>query len=79
MDHSVSQHHHSAAHMKHCFDYLRQAIMCASDVTLEHLQSGAEGVIASVDGWGTTHQCRNYQEVSDWATSFRVSGDGGIQ
>ena len=37
--------------MKHCFDYLRQTLMCASDGTLENLQTGPDGAkIASVDG-----------------------------
>ena len=64
--------------MKHCFDYLRQALMCAADTALEQLQSGEGGLIAGVDGWGTTHRCRDYQKVSNWATSYRASGEGGI-
>ena len=71
-------HHHSPAHMKHCFDYLRQTLMCAADRTLERLQSDDRGTIASVDGWGTVHQCQDFQEVYDWTKSHRASGDGGI-
>ena len=49
-------------HIGHCFDYLRQAIQCAGDMTLEPAMPGDEG---AVDGWGVLHQCR------DWSTAFR--------
>jgi hypothetical protein len=64
--------------MKHCFDYLRQSLICASDITLEKLQVDKEGIKPAVDGWGTTHLCRNYEEVSNWAASHRASDSGGI-
>ena len=76
-DHA-SAHNHSAAHMMHCFDYLRQALMCSADTTLERLQSGSEGLLPSVDGWGTTHECRDFQQVSSWARTNRASPAGGI-
>ncbi|KAM3153138.1 hypothetical protein ABEW05_006470 [Botrytis cinerea] len=47
---TVRQHHHSENHMKHCFDYLRQSLMCASDTTLETLQVYNEGNKPAVDG-----------------------------
>ena len=75
-DHAM--HKHSPSHMKHCFDYLRQALMCGADTTLEGLRSGPDGVLANVDGWGATHECRNYQEIYDWTMSHRASGSGGI-
>ncbi|KAI0183506.1 hypothetical protein EV127DRAFT_352539 [Xylaria flabelliformis] len=48
--------HHSA----HCFDYLRQSIMCAADTNLE-------GETEAGPGWGSDHQCADYDAVLDWA------------
>ncbi|KAG8626219.1 hypothetical protein KVT40_005164 [Elsinoe batatas] len=50
--------HHSA----HCFDYLRQAIMCAGDTTLE-------GKTDAGPGWGSPHQCVDYDSVLEWANA----------
>jgi len=54
--------------------------MCAADITLENLQESKDGhaSLASVDGWGTTHQCRDYDAVKQWAEDHRASDDGGI-
>lgn len=48
--------HHSA----HCFDYLRQSIMCAADTNLE-------GQTEAGPGWGSDHQCVDYDAVLAWA------------
>ncbi|KAK1756297.1 hypothetical protein QBC47DRAFT_460149 [Echria macrotheca] len=48
--------HHSA----HCFDYLRQSIMCAADTNLE-------GKTEAGPGWGSDHQCKDYDAVLKWA------------
>ncbi|TGO66336.1 hypothetical protein BOTNAR_0063g00180 [Botryotinia narcissicola] len=75
---TIRQHYHSENHMKHCFDYLRQSLMCASDTTLETLQVKNEGNKPAVDGWGTTHLCRDYDKVSDWTLRHRASDIGGV-
>jgi hypothetical protein len=44
-------------HIAHCFDYLRQAIMCAGDMTLEW--ANWKGKEPRIDGWGMKHRgCR---------------------
>ncbi|KAI1822492.1 hypothetical protein F4861DRAFT_514120 [Xylaria intraflava] len=48
--------HHSA----HCFDYLRQSIMCAGDTNLE-------GKTADGPGWGSRHVCVDYDALLSWA------------
>lgn len=48
--------HHSA----HCFDYLRQSIMCAADTNLE-------GDTETGPGWGSEHTCADYDAVLAWA------------
>ena len=42
-------------HTEHCFDYLRQAIRCAADSTLEGVNPEKPGILR---GYGATHQCR---------------------
>lgn len=49
-----------ADHMAHCFDYLRQSILCSADTTLE-------GYSDLGGGFGVTHQCKDYDEVLEWA------------
>lgn len=46
-----------ADHVYHCLDYLRQAISCAGDMTLEWPREEADGRRFAVDGWGIEHQC----------------------
>jgi hypothetical protein len=43
-----------AMHDGHCFDYLRQSIMCSADMTLEHTNG---------TGWGVQHECRNMDDI----------------
>ncbi|KAI6086358.1 hypothetical protein F4821DRAFT_129464 [Hypoxylon rubiginosum] len=48
--------HHSA----HCIDYIRQSIMCAADTNLE-------GKTEAGPGWGSKHECADYDAVLAWA------------
>ncbi|PQE14476.1 Tat pathway signal sequence protein [Rutstroemia sp. NJR-2017a BBW] len=52
--------HHSA----HCFDNIRQAIMCAADTTLEGK--------TDTPGWGAKHQCTDYDVMLAWANEHTV-------
>ena len=74
--------HHPAAHVKHCFDYLRQALMCAADMTLEPLRPPQrppqKGKILGVNGWGVEHTCRHWGEVRMWTEERRATGQSGI-
>jgi hypothetical protein len=62
-------------HNDHCVNYLRNAIMCCGDTTLEG-QSQAEMFkdVPGTDGTGAVHVCRNYDEISAWAEKRRVTG-----
>ncbi|OAA52901.1 hypothetical protein ISF_09179 [Cordyceps fumosorosea ARSEF 2679] len=66
---------HGAAHMRHCFDYLRQGLMCASDTSLEPVDPDLGGVT----GWGSERVCRDYRQVVAWAEDHRVSNLRGFQ
>jgi hypothetical protein len=42
-------------HFKHCLDYLRQVLMCTSDLTLE-IQNP---ILKAVEGFGVEHTCKD--------------------
>jgi hypothetical protein len=54
--------------------------MCAADVTLEAAVGGEDkdARLTSVDGWDTTHMCRDWERVYSWAEDHRASDDRGI-
>lgn len=54
--------HHSA----HCFDYLRQSIMCNADTSLE-------GKSDAGPGWGSIHDCKDYDAVLSWANDHAAN------
>ncbi|KAI5867933.1 hypothetical protein GGS23DRAFT_2514 [Durotheca rogersii] len=64
----------SAARLSHCFDYLRQGILCSGDVALEgsasHSSSSASA--DSPDGWDAKHVCKNYPEVREYLEQNRA-------
>ena len=62
-------------HVKHCFDYLRQSIMCCADATLEPFvkRDGKTPEPKGSSGYGATHQCRDFDGLADWI------GDHGMQ
>lgn len=50
-------------HIPHCFEYLRQAILCAGDTALEGQHTTfPDGIIGS-DGWDAKHVCKDYDAV----------------
>ncbi|KAF7196883.1 Oxidase ustYa [Pseudocercospora fuligena] len=63
--HMIREEDHSW-HLGHCFDYIRQGIMCCGDTALEGAATmfpeGKEGS----DGWNTYHVCKAYPEVKGW-------------
>ncbi|CCX31739.1 hypothetical protein FPQ18DRAFT_268070 [Pyronema domesticum] len=48
-------------HVNHCFEYLRQSMMCGGDIIVEGYS--ALGHATSVTGWGTRHSCIDFQEL----------------
>ncbi|KAI0855709.1 hypothetical protein F4860DRAFT_495537 [Xylaria cubensis] len=61
-------------HIRHCFDYLRQALMCAADTNLEVLNQDTH----LTNGWDQPKLCRDYEQVFAWAEQFANSSDTGI-
>ncbi|KAJ6584054.1 hypothetical protein DFH09DRAFT_1359971 [Mycena vulgaris] len=63
-------------HTRHCLNLLRQTVLCASDTTLDPLNS-AKGT----DGLGIVHVCRDWQKVYDFVEEnqlrhMNASGSG---
>ncbi|KAH8193669.1 hypothetical protein TruAng_012166 [Truncatella angustata] len=62
-------------HLAHCFDYIRQAIMCAGDVAVEGKQTTfPEGFVGS-DGWDAKHVCKSYDEVLNYLNTNRADDE----
>ena len=49
-------------HMIHCFDYMRQAIMCSADMALEGLETTFPDHNGGSDGWDSKHG----KSIQDW-------------
>ncbi|QSZ36207.1 hypothetical protein DSL72_007333 [Monilinia vaccinii-corymbosi] len=59
-------------HTGHCFDYIRQAIICSADMTIEWAMEMPDGKAPfTVDGWGITHTCRDWESVLKWMGEHR--------
>lgn len=63
------------SHSLHCYDYLRESIICAADSALEPFRSPFDGGTQGngVDGFGSVHQCRNFGELYEWSEKFRYT------
>lgn len=60
-------------HNDHCFNYLRNALMCCGDTTLEgQSQANMFKHVSGTDGTGAVHMCRNYDEIYAYAERKRV-------
>ncbi|KXH46446.1 hypothetical protein CNYM01_08476 [Colletotrichum nymphaeae SA-01] len=56
-------------HIAHCFDYLRQAVQCSGDTSLEFVSENTGRAV--VDGLDYPHECKNWDEV--WAYAARYA------
>ena len=65
-------------HMIHCFDYMRQAIMCSADMALEGLETTFPDHNGGSDGWDSKHVCRDYSKVRSHLEKVRAYDDQEI-
>ncbi|PCH32999.1 hypothetical protein WOLCODRAFT_92766 [Wolfiporia cocos MD-104 SS10] len=49
-----------------CLNYLRQAVLCASDITIDALNMEVDGKLTATNGVGSTHICRNWLQVYEF-------------
>nr|B8NM67.1 RecName: Full=Oxidase ustYa; AltName: Full=Ustiloxin B biosynthesis protein Ya [Aspergillus flavus NRRL3357] len=66
----------NAAHLMHCWDYLRQAIMCHADTTLEWIPAPPNDKGST--GWGVEHTCGDFDAIARWAEDNRLKTTYGI-
>lgn len=61
------------SHIDHCFDYVRQALMCQADLSLEHRQDSENARSGDdlIDGWGVLHQCRDWDAIVHFVETDR--------
>ncbi|KAI9755517.1 MAG: hypothetical protein M4579_004243 [Chaenotheca gracillima] len=71
--------HSSNMHPDHCLDYLRQTLMCHGDTTIEfpHVSGTGENVTANVNGYGVTHQCKDWDAIIAFAEGKRATNSTG--
>jgi hypothetical protein len=55
----------NAHHTLHCIDWIRQALLCNADLTLDSTED------LHLFGQGSTHQCRDFSKVKAWAEQHR--------
>ncbi|KAF2237618.1 hypothetical protein EV356DRAFT_574025 [Viridothelium virens] len=65
--------HDRDKHTGHCFEYLRQSLICSADSSLEPA-GNAEGFL----GWGFQRQCRDYEQLKAWAEEARAFDGHGF-
>lgn len=56
-------------HTQHCLRYLRQAVLCNADTTLEETEwvENANGtMVPAADGVGMIHKCRDWTVLRKW-------------
>ncbi|KAG5926196.1 hypothetical protein E4U42_003536 [Claviceps africana] len=61
--------HSDLDHLSHCWDYLRQSVMCSADTTLEWMGSTPDQ--DGTTGWGYRHTCRDWSAIFSWAQENR--------
>jgi len=72
-NHPIPDDHHW--HMIHCFDYMRQAIMCSADIALEGHETTFPDDNGGSDGWDSKHVCKDYGQVIRYLESVRAYDD----
>ena len=70
-EHSHKQVHvHSHDHVDHCFQYLRQSLLCCGDTALEGQDPRTDK--PGTDGTGAVHVCKDFDGIMAWADSQRL-------
>ena len=61
-------------HVEHCLDQLRQALMCSAD-TATIPWSWSKSQQRTIAEARTTHTCKDFDAIRDWARSRHVVGE----
>ena len=60
----------SPPHIRHCIDLIRQSLICKPDTTVEVKNEELGGVT----GFGTKHQCRDWDQLVSWTREWQAYG-----
>ncbi|GJJ06127.1 hypothetical protein Clacol_000316 [Clathrus columnatus] len=69
---------YAAMHTQHCLRYLRQAVLCGADMTLEETKfvENKHGVkVPAADGVGMIHRCKDWTTLRGWMEENAVAND----
>ncbi|KAG4422700.1 hypothetical protein IFR04_004178 [Cadophora malorum] len=53
-------------HVNHCFDYIRQGIMCAGDMSMEGAADQGDSQGPHISGIGMKHECKSWEASRKW-------------
>jgi hypothetical protein len=67
-------HRTSHHHIRHCFEYIRQSLICLADSNLETMNYTTRGV----SGWKTERTCRNFEGLRQWADQWGISREEAL-
>ncbi|KAI1322459.1 hypothetical protein F5Y16DRAFT_415973 [Xylariaceae sp. FL0255] len=67
-------------HIDHCVEYIRQAIMCHGDLTLEPLKPAGARAGITADTWASKHLCRDWNALKEvvWKHAIRFDEDNFV-
>jgi hypothetical protein len=60
--------------MEHCYDQLRQALQCPSDVSTIYWEWSVQKK-KMFGNLRTTHTCRDFDKIKEWAVEHRLKHD----
>ncbi|KAK0635026.1 hypothetical protein B0T17DRAFT_623301 [Bombardia bombarda] len=75
-EHSDESHEEAMKHVGHCFDYLRNSLMCCGDVAFEGQGSDVEG--AGTLGEASYHVCKDFDKIKAWTEAARFNSYRGF-
>jgi hypothetical protein len=67
-------HRASHHHVRHCFEYLRQSLVCLADPNLETMNYTQQGI----SGWQTERTRSNFEELSKWADEWGITREEAL-
>ena len=62
--------HERTEHVKHCFEYLRQTLLCTADSTVEPASSMVDNHLS--EGRDAPRQCKDFAELRHWTEDRRM-------
>ncbi|KAI0834756.1 hypothetical protein F5Y06DRAFT_278335 [Hypoxylon sp. FL0890] len=69
-----ANHRTSRHHIRHCFEYLRQSLICLADANLEDMNYTTRGI----SGWQTERTCRDFEGLKSWAGEWGITREEAL-